>query len=556
MGLQRELIRRLPGCRAVGIVCAISFCVQAFAGHDEFSSSSGGGATSPSGTVGYSHVSPNCIGEASYLSPNNSTASFATCTGEISMIFEWGPDNLSGTQTPDSNDKPPETLVIEEYCDAQYEADPMVGTGTGSCDNGMGSPLVETGMGNVVAGYRAGRRVRSLAGGQQVTVTFSPSASASCATAGRCSARVDYQCRVLAPIVTLSGYTHFDTGDKFLTGQEIKARAVLAPSDPNVVLPGLSGVAISSREWLPPTAGVKPFKDYDPSLTANQYSSFLPADYVAEKLNIFTAKDGKVQVKCKLNIVDPDGSVEVMAQSRVVLSVKPTIVQELRRGVVNRYSLNGSDGFGPTGGLNNSGVNWTSEFNDIPEFGKVGVACFVQLGTFSRSMTRVLTSNAPISPAPPTLFEVDPQNGLEWLDVKFAYPFRFNSPIQTSGIYPIDPAQNSPAGAPPSGSDSPFMLLDYNAGDNWTRYWSSANANESFRVFTMYLPPNVVDHRVRWVPISRQDWVWSEGDTRGEEEEWTITGIVIPGPAQNPVDLHPTWVRRMPWAGIHLIGKF
>lgn len=456
------------------------------------------------------------------------------------MIFQWVPDNLPGTQTPDSNDKPPATVVIEEYCNAQYEADPMVGTGTGSCDNGMGSPLVETGMGNVVAGYRAGRRVRSLAGGQQVTVTFSPSASASCATAGRCSARVDYQCRVLAPVVTLSGYTHFSTGDKFLTGQEIKARTALAPSDPNVVLPGLSGVAVADRVWVAPGLNLKVFKRYFPERLSNPLDLFVSNDYHATDFNFYTAAGGKLQVQCNVFIDEPGMWLPFLAKSKIVVSVKPsTSSNAVVAGEVKRYTNNSQDGFGPIGLVPQGasvqvGAEVLSTFNDIPDFGKVGKACFAQMANFSRSNTRKLISGASQT------YIISPANGLQWLDI--GYPYTFTKGHSFSGEF-------SSIGSEISITDNPLQTFSRPVSDNLTDYWSGATANDSFTDYIMYLPPPIDGHNVMWVPIRTHEWSWNGNASRTETTDWDVNGMPSASTSGQDTDDHPTWVRIMYFQG-------
>ncbi len=132
------------------------------------------------------------------------------CSGTITTVYDWvrakidnpAPGALtdgdpSNDRIPDPFDDPPGQVVAVETCRADFTAKAMAGSPpveAGKCDNGLAFPAVITSgpvtvpfppfpvIGHSTSGVSDGTRYQLVKGGETVTLTCSPSASASAST--------------------------------------------------------------------------------------------------------------------------------------------------------------------------------------------------------------------------------------------------------------------------------------------------------------------------------------------------------------------------------------
>lgn len=147
---------------------------------------------------------------------------------------------------PDGDgDDPPAKVVVAETCTAYFSASGS--SPTGSADNYLGfAATINTGSG-YKNGTSSGTRYQLLAGGQTVSLTASPSSSAS-ATNGMLYATMSYQSSAAPLEVILSGGIGPKTAKRFLIGQQVTAYLQTG------------GLSASYVHWS--IVGGKPFSNY------------------------------------------------------------------------------------------------------------------------------------------------------------------------------------------------------------------------------------------------------------------------------------------------------
>ncbi|ARU42460.1 hypothetical protein CCB80_15400 [Armatimonadetes bacterium Uphvl-Ar1] len=518
--------------------------------HDGVTNPSGGVGTTNNGSVGYGWSS------GSYGSTQTIDAqpAAATCSGEIKWVFVWQRDMIPGTNTPDLGDNPPPSVVVEEFCEAKYAWSPFEGSGSGSCDNGLGFAVVETQEFNVRRGIASGVRYRLQGGGETVEISLSPSAQAS-ADFGSVSASVKYTCTIYIPEVSLEGLTNFSGALKVLAGQEVISSFVLKPSFSQYPMVD-RGLRVKSKRWFEPDV-VKPFKDFVPARATNQYQALTRADHLADQLKFFTAAKGTFEVPCMATLEFPEGARVigdgipvtpdlplVFAKSRQAESKKFDVETTGRVGNVVLYT-NQVEGFGPlgVGDAGNLGSRWATKFkpfDSLTDFALDGIASFAQIANFSRSLQRSLAAGAPSGT--PTNFSLAAGNGKSWLDVQYPYPF--SEGVSTSGFFPIIEEVK--------GSDNPLHILSLN-NLQWTNRWETSEARDSFETYTMYRPPSKDGLRTMLVPYSIHNWYWSGEASRNATGGWQVKGEGKMSSVEQ-TDNHPTWVRVMPYGGFNFSG--
>lgn len=289
----------------------------------------------------------------------------------ITVVFDWVPAMIPGTQSPDPLDLPPDWVIVQETCVAESEAisyNMVDGFAEGvGANNGLGSPAT-TYDGPIMVdvppvppfqiGYRyhsvsTGNRYRKVAGGATVTITLDPSASAACDENGAfAKATVWWQGELISPAIKLTGVSRKATmnGDawKVITGQQIKAEVV-----------GLGELTVvpGSHNWI--VQGADPFLNYIATDTAGQRQN-LPGQITSASVLYYTnngmgtveeeseeeepalpADEMENTVECTVTLVFPQGAIlsgslpQFPLTKRSVLSVRPTFkVWNVQDGIV------------------------------------------------------------------------------------------------------------------------------------------------------------------------------------------------------------------------------
>ncbi|RYG38578.1 hypothetical protein EON81_03275 [bacterium] len=468
----------------------------------------------------------------------------ATCSGTITTIYDWkrsqivNPDPLSQTNSDPSDDyiddpldNPPLEAIARETCRADYSTNSYPGGGGGSCDNGLGfapveisAPITVPGpppvtIGFHTEGYSEGTRYKKVSGGDTITLTCTPSSSAS-TVSGSAACKVAYNSSILVPKVVVVGVTRFPDAYRFITGQQISDSIDSA------------GLTVKSGTYQWSISGGMPFKSwsigsgYSGNGVVNMHTA---GDLKNTSVNYYTRENGVSDVQCQLSLLVPPGatidgggtSIPMTLVAKPATSMRPELTSwTITDGAVGMNGAGTGFGFfGLTGGTN--GQQWTNVTIDLAApFGKVGIGCFVQLITADRSLTR--TTVAPYSSTYTYLTNA-------FLDAGLPYPYA--SPTWTitgTGI----------------GYDSPqqFFTTPLVSGDLGGTNWYSAGANDSFSTWVMYRPPTVPGQATTYIPLASYTWMWGGSATKSGGV-WTVSGDPASGKTSSHTrtTTHPSW---------------
>jgi hypothetical protein len=254
----------------------------------------------------------------------------AQCTGAIGTTFTWtGP-----------NPAPQSTIIVETNsvsCGATSTGYQTNGAPTASCADAFGDPPTITtsyppgpGQKESIGGTDGGTRY-SVQGGQTITLSHSPNASAEAPDYEGSSAYVAYSAAVYPVTISLSGATQINGADEALTGQTISATLNLDGA------PLKSGAPIVYK-WS--ASGGNPFETWSNTTPATatapanpNASYYVPlsagdADATGATFTYDDATSGdQVSVNCTATVTFPDGTTgTVTAKSQIVTFVKPTAI--------------------------------------------------------------------------------------------------------------------------------------------------------------------------------------------------------------------------------------
>lgn len=425
----------------------------------------------------------------------------ASCTGTITITFEWDP---AGTGQP-----PPEAVVLKETSTAQW-----IGT-TGSCSNGLGNAPTAIPNGQSSTGVKYTVKNNP---GSSFTVTCSPSASTSYPDppvdgpqAG--TASVWYSCKVYPVRILLGGSVQHGGTPSLLIGQRLVASLDIGD------LP-VTGITYN---W---SASSNAFANYviAPDSSSATFTP-MPASVQSPTMTCYAKRDGVLTVSCVFASNNPSLAITL---SKNVTCVKPNLVideesvGQFYMGTGSSLSVINPDWmrlllFNP----NRSGMTVVAKVTDPgPPFTSAaskGTWAYVQ--TVKPEWSYVRTDGTSY---------VSDENGKWWLDGSFPYPI-------VGGPFWADPQQSWQFGdSPGAGSLSIASWLSYKA---------------DFSLFVMYLPPG---QESKWVPLRRTGWSCKGvvqrdrliGVVNGQEIwEWIFVensaGINATVDSPN----HPSWVR-------------
>ena len=376
-----------------------------------------------------------------------------TLSGEITTVYDWVPAKIpnpdpvaladgdpSNDQITDPLDLPPKEVIVVESCTASFSSIGFPSDGGGSCDSGLGFPEVLTPI-NVYAGpgilighrtdgISTGTRYTKKAGATSLTVTCSPSVSAT-TIRGTSGGTVVYNYSIIVPSISVSGLTRRTTlaqgadGYFFLTGQQLTGSVLGA---------GLN-VKSGTHKWS--VMGGDPFKNYVATTALGKRTELAAGDKMQPNLSFYTVKDEPVQLSCDVEFEFPTGAKlegglpKMTLGARPFTSVRPAGDFKVKNGQTDFGSgLNGASAI-VYGGLINSndlGQLWQGiEVTSPPLFATNGKIAFLQLITPNRKLVRANSGNRP------TTFVKDFPNGVEALDTGFPYPFGYSGPIISIG---------------------------------------------------------------------------------------------------------------------------
>lgn len=501
------------------------------------------------GQISYTNVTTVYTNTASGYGASAIDMDFVNCTGEIEAKFEWVPDNIPGTSTPDPLDVHPTGKVITaEHCDASYEASFYLpfGDAVGGASNDLGFELdedvepiyiYEEGqpvlIGYTVTGVAKGTRYTAVDGAEEITLTLNPFASVLVAD-GFCEAKVLYEARIIVPRVQLTGTTRFDTVDpsqiKFLTGQQIKAEVTFA-TPPGYIPEHLANPGIASRNWSVSAPNWAIFKNYIYGPIGQKVLLDGP-DFTGLSFLFYSNNHGAIpgEVKCAVTLVNAGPGVRyvlplpaIEVESRTVTSVKPTFKKwDVSTGLVQLYDAKIWFRSGPN---SPQGQYWHNVEFEVPApFEQVGQGCFVQLIKADRNLYRTA-----VNPGEPTHYVKAGSNNVWALDVGMPYTFPNN---------PYPPVWSLPQMG--EGIDSPMQPTTWPTAYDDT--WYRSTASDQFETWAMYRPPAVGTMLTTWIPMASYTWAWS-GSAQKSLGTWSLLpGATLPliG-ARNPSVIHPTW---------------
>lgn len=478
-------------------------------------------------------------------------AGSASCTGEITTIWKWVPANIpnpapgaltDGDPTndviPDPLGTVPEKVIIKETCEAQYSGQTgMTGGLVGAASNGLGflaqtsvepfwmwtpgpdgSERVQTGWS--YRGISTGVRYKLENGQAEIPVKCTPDVVVSTPN-GYCVAQVWYSSQILVPAVNLAGTTRFYDPHKIMciSGQGIAAS--LSTPEANVV-PG-------THLWSFTSTAIDPFKDYLHG-SIGRRDDLLASDYQKAALNFFANKAGAAQVSCTATLSFPisallaGGLPQITVKSKELTSVRPEVKSWIiRNGEISLFpaAISYGSGTGPT--LN--GQNWSEINIDLEQpFGDVGTGSLCQLINANRRLYRHATESNQS-----THYVKSPWNNQEALDMAFIYPYGQVWQISSFG----------------SGYDSPQQSLVYAPGD-----WHKSTAQDDFKSYVMYLPPQVAGRPVAYIPLACYSWSWAASATRTREggnwSPFVLSDLMTTQPLWEITDDHPEWTKLSP----------
>lgn len=490
---------------------------------------------------------------------------FVDCDGEITVVYDWVPDTLPGTSTPDPLDTPPAFVIVRETCKASYGGWYFVPGGWINglwCGNGLGfAPVLDiqpmysydpedpegepTIIGYTVSMISEGTLYTKRAGGPTISLSCTPYASVQI-WGGMCSASVSYSSQIIVPKVALDGTTQFSSPDpdaiKFITGQQITATVGgLGP-------PPFEGffLQIASYQWSFSGGNIDPFKNYTFGSVGKRWP-LEDADKVNSSFRFYSNLGATTKVVCDIMFVPPVDPEEVKfagglpafhAESKDIESVRPTKVKwDVNVGTVKFLPNSTNPAVIEFAGdaNSNNGQEWLNVTFNVPGgFEQEGKGCFCQLITAKRYLLRELD---PLRP--PGNYYSHFQNILYNTEaVDTGFPYTIPPPPPTVPIWDL-PALGSSV-------DSPNQPLSLSMP--WTEYWKESTADDSFKTWMMYMPPPKDGQPTTWIPIARYTWNWQGSATKSSQTAPWVQGV-FNGVANLPAVLsvtHPDWTVTSP----------
>ena len=487
-----------------------ALCFPAYAGKYVLTSQTGGTVTTnpyygPPPPYGknpsnYGYLSDGSYGGSAAFGGSNASIN---CTGAITTVYTWKSDS--------PNDPAPKSVIVSEQCTASYYATIYGNSASvtpGSCDNGLGSKAVVTGLPNVMSatgqvGYQwnatsSGTRY-SIKGGSSFTVTCSPSASCFLPSGPIFSASVSYRVSISPIIMTLTGFTlDANKAPNYLIGQGARA--------------SLSGGNFTSYSWTIPGDTFKSWGlSADESHGQTTYLS--AADTSAPSPHWFWKKDqADATVSCNAQVLMPDGTSQSVSAEKKVQVLKPSYFFGPNVGytvVKPDVSLNCGDDAKQV-----SGIKWTAAVGtpDLFVGNGTGTWRFLQLCSLDRLQYTFF------SPLPST--------------------------VQTDGL--VLDAGGGGSGFPYQGTYAADSTAT-NQNKNWEddnpdigMIWGCnyISSNDSFKTYLMYSPPGT---DVQWVPLAVLSWAWCSSSSKSITNVWSQPTPGVYADGSQPTSQHPEW---------------
>lgn len=469
----------------------------------------------------------------------------ASCGGTVTVTFDWDDD---GTGI-----EPPPALLLKETSVAEWYGD------SGSCDNGLGSPVVETEYPDNPGGLCEGTKwtIRE-APGYQFTVTCSPAALMTLGSGspyyGFC--RVNYTAQVYTARLQLGGMVWKDgMTNKVAIGQQVTAQVVLDAGAPTP----------TSYAWT--VSGGEPFADYVPTTNSAVYTAYQPGSTAATEF-YFRVPVQTILVGCQVTFAGVSGKMQLEEQVRSLTPIfhdryapwnigKPEMVSKgpprakVADGdarVVNMIALFGgkrlfvSNAYDP----NDPKTDWHPTFglllgaalddSGCRNGGQMGTWTFVQ--QFIDNTTITLEDGSPY-PHPPVN---------DW-------------PLD--GYYPFEDIYVEPPGSGQKATKNPFPGAAYSAVtgqftgvlvDNPNIAWTVApgllipgdiQLDNEFKTHMLYFAPGISK------PVPIRQWRWQVSGHASKSLPiqnfprgvWTLPNGGASVTSQTPFPEHPLWTR-------------
>ncbi|MCO5297808.1 MAG: hypothetical protein M9921_13230 [Fimbriimonadaceae bacterium] len=423
-------------------------------------------------------------------------ASYVSCSGTITTVYEWQRDEIEDPNDPgemidDPLDNPPAEVVSKQYCFAMAVATSVASSPIAVSDNGLGFEPEIGGYGLGAYSICEGTLYTKIAGGQEITLTCTPSAYAE-SDATDATASVLYRSAIIVPKVEILGATPLTSplDLKVQTGQQITCWVTQTTTDPIPSEP-LPLAAYSWGTEAPPGVElVDPmlFKSYTHTTSLGKLNHHARSDVIQPTYSFFTGDNGVIVVKCVVTFGPaPEGSMyagglpSFTAKSPILTSKRP--IGDFGAVASGQVVLNDPDNFQfGTAALN--GQRWTGVHIDPSPFSAEGQGCFVQLISAQRDVYRNT------SPGLPSHFTYSTSGAL---DTAFPYPLPSSGwNLPGDGVFEDSPLQ-------------PLNLYLGTGGNDWYR----SSADDSFEVWALYKPPSVQNQATTWVPFAKYSWSWT-----------------------------------------------
>ncbi len=493
------------------VILFINLTIPSFAGHYTAASYSGG-----TYNVGFGNNDDYAMGSAWGCGPAAYGPQSITCSGAITSTFAWVPDALG--------DNPPDQVVIQETCYANWHGFGTSAAPTGSSNNGLGFAEVTSVNGNNAGGPSSGPRYMIVSGTTSLTITTSPSASDS-VPSGQLYANITYSSSAAPVSIDLSGGIGTNWAKRYLIGQQVSAYLETG------------GLLASYVHWS--IVGGKPFSDYvvgdravydnsnPPQLlgyVADGYGLFVPQDGNLTDLTIFYlyAKSESSTVACVAHLdvpagAKPESGLDVSAV-RTCSVEAPSFWHEESIGTAaikpvpfpGLYLANAVYADPNIGGFQGSGTYWAGSVNTPGDY----LATYGD-GNWQFTQTLVPDFERTVYNAPKT-FSL---NATTQIDVRFNY-----------------------AGQSWTGNNTKH-LTDDRPGMPFGSGFSMVHDKMVCQVYMMYKPGGSGS---RFVPLMMLNWHWDATAVVNGNGVWTTTAndspSITPGP--NFPD-PPQWVRNI-----------
>jgi len=467
-------------------------------------------------------------GNAASYGGGNPDIDNVTCMGAITTVWVWKRDQLPDPGNPgqfydDPLDNPPAFVISREYCSAWATATSL-GDRYVLSDNGLGFAAETYDDGEQEWSLSEGTLYTKRAGGQEITLTCTPFASALVSIPNpplmSVDATVQYSSSIIVPKVSLVGTTRFYDPQlvAFLTGQQVTGSVT-----------GNGPLQILKYSWsLDDEAGVGMFKSYTHTNASGKKNIHTKTDRAQALFAFYTVKAAEITAKCELTLAAAPQGVKYAgglpaftAESWPVDSVRPELADasvDVMDGKVNLLPTSFKFGEDQTTGAQH-GQDWNNvTFTEFGPFSTSGSGCFVQLITANRNMYRTAAQGYA------THFTYQKT---AVLDTGYPYPFQSGAwNLPGSGRFVDNPEQD-------------YVWIPVGGGGG---NWYEASANDSFKVWAMFKPPpSVQGQYTAWIPIASYTWAW-HGTVKKQGGLWGLTasggGAVL---SPNEEGEHPEW---------------